>query len=162
MIRQGFALIGSLVAGTMLASPAYAGKKDDAWAQCLWSVAPTSASNWLAMQPVKGDGLESKNPYPLLAVRLQGLCREKMRVPGKDDAPDFKPNAVRAALISSRPTTIGLDVGISDAYRCEIFEENVILGVTVGFGSTSGLRVRPPATSIKCQRVNDDGTLTDA
>jgi len=144
-----------------LTPSAYAGTKDDDWARCIWKQAPTSASNWINMEESDGDPLESEDSYGLLATRLQGFCREAMILAGKKYPPDFKPKAVRKALVATKPTSISDDVGKSDAYRCRIYEDDVPLGLTLGFGDPSKLKPRAPATSIKCQIITDKGALAD-
>lgn len=162
MRNSAVVLLFLFCAAFLVAEPARAGKNDDAWAQCLWAEAPKSASNWIAMTPTKADALGSKDPYSLLAVRLEGICREKLIPPGKKYAPDFKSKSVRESLMATKPTVVGSDVAVSNAIRCEFFEEDEMLGMTIGYGDPSKLQTRPPVTSLKCQRINDDGTLTDA
>ena len=68
----------------------------------------------------------------------------------------------REALLKIKPDTIAPDVADPKAYRCEVFEDEVLLGVTMGFGDPSSVRPRPPATAVKCKIVQADGSLKDA
>ena len=144
-------------------SPAFAGQKDDGWATCIWEKASTSAANWLRMPETKGaEFLGKENKFDLLAARVQGFCNEALTLEGKKYAPSFNASAVRKALERMRPSQIGPDSPESKAIRCEIYEDDVLLGKMLGFGDPKGLKPNPPATAIKCQRIQDDGTLIDA
>lgn len=160
-----FALTMLLVGASLglAASPALAGKSDDAWATCIWEQAPTSASNWLTMTPVKSTGpMDKSNRYKLLATRLQGFCQKLLTPSGKKGPPSFDLEGVRSSLQRIRPQAIGPDRATSNAIRCEMFEGDILLGVTIGFGDAQGLKPLPPVTALKCQRIQDDGSLQDA
>ena len=163
MKRAILAITGIFLLWQTGGSPAFAGKKDDAWAVCIWEKAPTSAAKWLQMAEVKkAEFLGKDNRYDLLAVRIQGFCNEALTPQGKKYAPSFNTSAVRAALERTRPSEIRPDSPDSKAIRCEMYEDDVLLGKMIGFGDPKGLRPSPPATAIKCQRIQDDGTLIDA
>ena len=102
-----------------LSAPAQAGKKDDAWAKCLWENAPQSAANWLAMtEPKDRYSINGMSAYELLEFRLRAACHVQLTPAGKRFPPGLNRKAVRASLIATRPTEIAADKVEPDAYQC--------------------------------------------
>lgn len=92
------------------------------WSQCLWREAPSSAANWVAMDPVgtmagRGEPL----PAELLKARLMGACAAILAPAGKSHAagPDWP--GLRAALAGSIPQIVGEDRSDPHAFVCEVF-----------------------------------------
>lgn len=142
MMRAAF--LGALGVATALtaATPAVAGRNDDAWAACLWQKAPVSASNWLAMPAPKRDyGLGEPEPSYVLEMRLRAACHDRMIAAGKTAPPSFGTGAVRRALIATRPDTLPAEEADPQAYRCDLFfendpEMNTLTGTDWGFGAS--------------------------
>jgi hypothetical protein len=121
--------VGLVVLGLALAlsaSPALAGKIDDAWAKCIWEQVPTSASNWLKMpvpyDPYRGVEVPTERtfapPEYNLQFRLQAACFGAMTAPGDVRPRRFNAKAVRRSLEASRPASLGPDKVDPKAYRC--------------------------------------------
>jgi hypothetical protein len=163
MMRFLYLSVAFLLGVLSADSPAFANKQDDAWAQCIWQEAPTSANKWISMTPVKASAhIDKADRYALLAFRLQGFCRGPMRLANKKGIPTFKPDAVRAALIKTTPGNIGADRSASDALRCDIYVGGELRGTTMSFGDPKGMAALAGTNSLKCQRVTEDGNLVDA
>jgi hypothetical protein len=138
-------------------------KKEEQWAACLWRAAPESSENWLKFTPTKDSTISDKNDqFFWLSMRLQGFCRQELTPTGKKWPIEFNAQKVWAALSSSRPTTPTLDRNKSDAWRCEVREGDVLLGVSVGFGELPTLRAGQPRLLSRCQTIAVDGRLVDA
>lgn len=180
------ALTGALFVLWLWAMPAHASKKDDAWAACLWDQVPTTASNWLAMTPVKG-GWEKMPTPPDYAIewRLKAACFDFLKPQNKKWPPSFYGKNVRAALLATRPALIRTDKIEPVGFRCDLYFENdtelknragfdwgvkaktgdvIFQTMRYGFAGenkavvqlTEGGGIR------KCYRVLADGSMTDA
>lgn len=185
MARSLLWLAGLGVAATLPASPALAGKTDDAWAKCIWEQVPTSASNWLKM-PVPKESLWTTEVPPefVLQFRLRAACFGQMTAPGDVGPAKFRAKAVRKALEATRPAIIGPDKLDPKAYRCTRYflndtEMKKPAGYDWGFGSDTGKAqffammvmfaaergsVRLPSQGglRKCAFIQADGTFADA
>lgn len=110
-------------------SPAIAGKKDDAWASCLWETMPQSAANWVDMPDQRASYREDDvDLYSITQLRLQAACHGKMIPEGKSKPPTFKPKKIRESLRDMRPQSIGDDTVEPKLYRCFLFYDNVANG----------------------------------
>jgi hypothetical protein len=174
------------------ASPAAAGKTDDAWARCIWEQVPTSTSNWLAM-PVPEDPYggvhvpSARTPVPpeyILQFRLQAACFGQMTAPGDVRPRKFNAKAVRRSLEAIRPASVGPDKVDPKAYRCTRYflndtEMKNPAGYDWGFGSDTsqaqlfsimfmfaaerGSVLLPSQGGLrKCAFIQADGTFDDA
>jgi len=165
---------------------AIAGKSDDAWAACIWSKTPKSASNWLAMpEPGRRLGIDKPTPDFLLKFRVQAACHEDMTPAGKKQPPSLESKKVRAILAKTKPSTIGSDVVDPKAFQCTRYFLNdkemknpaeykwgfgdldtgkIFSSIQYFFAAQGGGSVGLPETGglRKCQWINDDGSLTDA
>jgi len=179
------------IAAGLPASPAAAGKIDDAWAKCIWEQVPTSASNWLKMPAVKDpyrvnvpSARTEVPPEYVLQFRLQAACFGVMTAPGDIAPRKFNANAVRRALEASRPAGIGPDKVDPKAYRCTRYflndtEMKNPAGYDWGFGSDTskaqffsmmlmfaadrGSVMLPREGGLrKCAFIQADGTFADA
>ena len=138
-------------------------KKEDAWAACFWKNAPTSSSNWQSLTPQKSSDIGNRNDKFLwLGTRLQSICRKELTPVGKKASIDFNATKVWGALPRLRPEVIGVDIIESDAWRCEVHEEDVLLGISVGFGERPSLRPGQPNLKMMCQKISSSGDLVDA
>ena len=168
------------------ASPAFAGKNDDAWAKCIWEQVPTSASNWLKMPVPKNHyGLADVPAEYVLQFRLQAACYERMIPAGKKSPARFHSKAVRTALEAQRPPSPGPDLADPRAYRCTRYflndtEMKNAAGFDWGFGSDTskaqffsmmfmyagkggGSVMLPKEGGLrKCAFIQADGTFADA
>jgi hypothetical protein len=183
MIRFLLALLAAILVST---SPALAGKKDDAWAQCLWEKAPLSAANWLAM-PIaeRWPGPNGASPAALLEFRLRAACHTQLTPPGKRYPPSLMAKAVRASLERIRPSVVGTNEIDPRAYQCTRYflndtELKTPAAYAWGFGdfdsgtkfssmsftfaAKGGGGVGLPETGglRKCQVIKSDGSLADA
>lgn len=174
------------LAALLPASPAWAGKNDDAWAKCIWEQVPTSAFNWLKMPAPKNHyGLAEVPPEYALQFRLQAACFASMTAPGKERPPSFNAKAVRKALEAGRPASASADKVDPRAYRCTRYflndkEMKNPAGFDWGFGEDTG---KPQFFSMtfmfaakgggavglprqgglrKCSYIQADGTFADA
>ena len=179
-------LSAAIFALLVAATPAHAGKKDVAWASCLWEQVPTTTNNWLAMPPIKGayDKLPTPPDYAI-EWRLQAACFDILKPANKKWPPSFYGKDVRAALLAIKPASIGPDKVDPTGFRCDLYFENdlelktragfdwgvnskggevVFLKIRYGFAGakktvvqlTEGGGIR------KCLRVLADGSMTDA
>jgi hypothetical protein len=107
-------------------SPTLAGKKDDAWAQCLWKNVPTTAANWLAIRSpeVTTRFNAPETPDVNLEYRLRASCESELTPSGKNRAPALNPKKVKSSLQTIRPNTIGADKTEPKAFRCDYFFED--------------------------------------
>lgn len=185
MIIRLFQLM--LVAGGLatLSAPALAGKKDDAWAKCLWENASQSAANWLAMaEPKQRYSIDGMSAYELLEFRLRAACHAQLTPPGKRFPPGLNRKAVRASLIATRPTEIVADKAEPGAYQCKRFFLNdtdmktpaafqwgfgdfdsgvKFSSMSFQFASTTGAVGLPETGGLrKCQIIQNDGSLIDS
>jgi hypothetical protein len=169
-----------------LAAPAYAGKKDTAWAACLWEQVPTTANNWLAMSPSESgfETLPTPSDYAL-QWRLQAACYDILKPANKKWPPTFNAKSIRAALLAAKPATIRPDSADPTGFRCDLYFENdtelknragfywgvrakqvevVYLRMQYGFKTENGgvARLADGAGIRKCFRVLADGSLTNA
>jgi hypothetical protein len=186
-VKKAFSILAAgSVASLVTATPALANKNDDAWAACLWDKVPTSANNWLNFpEPSKYQDLGAIKPEFALQNRLEAACRRAMVPAGKESAPRFSVRNVRAALIASKPSTVGQDTLDPRAYVCTRYflsdkEMNNPAAYRWGFGedttqaqlgsmslmfaAVGGGSVGLPDTGglEKCEYVQADGTLKDA
>lgn len=142
MNRAGLFAILGLATATIAATPAVAGKNDDAWAQCLWEKLPVSTSSWLALPVPKRDyGLGEPEPAFVLQYRLRAACYDRLIPAGKKWPPSFNSGAVRKALIATRPATLPTEEADPLAYRCDLFFENdpemkTVTGTDWGYGAS--------------------------
>jgi hypothetical protein len=171
-------------------SPAYAGKKDTAWAQCLWEQVPTTANNWLSMSSSAGSRIEDNvttltPPDIAIEWRLKAACHDLLKAPNKTWPPSFYGKNVKAALVALKPTTIGPDKMEPVGFRCDLYFENdtelknragfdwgvkTQSGETIysttrfGFAGIKGgvVQLTEGAGIRKCFRVLADGTMTNA
>jgi len=173
------------LAAALPASPALAGKNDDAWAKCIWEQVPASASNWLKLPVPKNHyGLAEVPPEYALQYRLQAACYGPMTAPGKERPPSFNAKSVRKALDAARPASIGADRVDPRAYRCTRYflndtEMKNPAGFDWGFGSDTskaqffsmtfmfaakgGTVGLPKQGGLrKCAFIQADGTFADA
>lgn len=185
MIRHLPGIVALGLAAALSASPAKAGKNDDAWAKCIWEQVPASASNWLKMPAPKNHyGMAEVPPEYVLQFRLQAACYERLIPAGKKAPPRFSSKAVRAALEAQKPPSPGPDVADPRAYRCTRYflndtEMKNAAGFDWGFGSDTskaqffsmmflyaakGGNVSLPSTGglRKCAFIQADGTFADA
>ncbi len=185
MTRSLLWLPGLALALTFTASPAVAGKNDDAWAKCIWEQVPESASNWLKMPaPKQSYGLADAPPEYVLQFRLQAACYDRMIPAGKKSPPRFGAKAVRAALEAQRPSSPGTDKVDPKAYRCTRYflndtEMKNPAGFDWGFGTDTskaqffamtflysakgGYTGLPTKGGLrKCAFIKADGTFADA
>lgn len=176
-----------ILAMTFFLLPAFAGKKDDAWAQCIWKNVPTTASNWLAIEPpiekARFDAPESADE--LLVYRIRAACERELTPAGKKWPPSFNAKKVKIALQSIRPSNIGSDKLEPNAFRCDYYFEDdkelktrarfewgyedtvgrqIWTTTDYGFATTKGgaLYLTKGAGIKKCFVVQSDGSLTDA
>ena len=180
-----FAAFG-LVVGLTAATPAVAGRNDDAWAQCLWEKVPVSTSNWLALPAPKHDyGLGEPEPAFVLQYRLKAACHSRLIPAGKKWPPSFNTNAVRKALIAIRPAAVPADEADPLAYRCDLFFENdtemkAVTGTDWGYGASQdgkqlgssrlifaakgggGVGLTEGAGIRRCRTIQSDGSYKDA
>jgi hypothetical protein len=180
------ALVATIFAMSAPITPVYAGKKDDAWAKCLWEQVPTTANNWLLMAPAKVD--YDKNPTPpeyAIEWRLQAACFDVLKPANKKWPPSFNAKAVRATLAATKPAVVGTDKIDPIGFRCDLFFEDdvegksragfdwgvkaghgdvVFLKMRYGFKSVSGgaVQLQEGAGIRKCYRVLTDGTMINA
>jgi hypothetical protein len=185
MKRLAPTLLAAALAALVPASPAVAGKNDDAWAKCLWEQVPTSVANWLAMPPPKGGGdLNEPDPASLLQFRLLAACYERLTPPGKRRPPSFNAKKVRPLLVASRPAAIGPDQRVPDAYRCDhYFEDDTEMktraGSDWGYGDPRDRKILSSVRSLfagtkggsvalaegaglhRCRTIRSDGTFAD-
>ena len=178
------AAFGSLLLGS---TPAWAGKKDDAWAKCLWEQVPTTSANWLAMAP-GGDekyNIDAETPERAIQYRLRAACERLLTPVGKKRAPSLMPKAVKAALLATRPESVGPDRIEPQAFRCDYYFENdaelktrarfewgfedpagrdIWTTTDFGFAGQGGgaVYLTKGAGIKKCFTVKNDGTLADA
>ncbi|MEO0461945.1 MAG: hypothetical protein AAF127_02370 [Pseudomonadota bacterium] len=152
-------IFGAVIIAGLSAQPAIAGKKDDAWAACLWQMVPTTANKWLNTAPVKGRFMEADNLDANLQLRLQAACKEALTPEGKDKPPSFKPKKVRAALEAQRPSVVGPDTFEPETFHCVAREGDVVLGMSAGFGKATEIESSNPKVSLDCKTVSSDGTL---
>lgn len=118
-------MLVALGLGMAAPTPAHAGKKDNAWAQCLWQRVPTSTAAWLATSPARNLMLVSEpSPAETLEYRLQAACRGVLTPAGKQRPASFNAKAVRRSLEGSRPASLGPDTIEPGAYRCDLHFEN--------------------------------------
>ncbi|MES2493633.1 MAG: hypothetical protein V4579_10185 [Pseudomonadota bacterium] len=187
---RNFSTIGGALVGGLIfaAHPVHAKEpsKEELWAQCLWHAVPRSAANWLGMADIKSDfGSTNKSPKELLEFRLQAACFDKLKPAGKKFPIGFFPKKVRAALESSRPTSIGQDTTDPKAFQCVRFftrdvemktpaafkwgfgdfdKGHAFARVSYVFAAQGGGGVGLPETGglYKCHWIKEDGTLTNA
>lgn len=185
MIRIPLCLAAAGLMALLPASPALAGKNDDAWAACIWEQVPTSASNWLKMPVPKSHyGLAEVPPEYVLQFRLQAACYERLTPPGKQRPPGFSAKAVRKALEARRPTAPGADRVDPKAYRCtryflndtdmktpagfdwgfgEDTSKTQFFSMTFFFAAKGGSVGLPKQGGLrKCAFILADGTFADA
>jgi len=138
-------------------------KKEEVWAACIWKNAPTSAGNWQSLTPSKSSDIYDRNDkFQWLGIRLQSICRKELTPVGKKTWISFDAEKVWAVLPKFRPQIIGEDTIVSDAWRCEVHEEDLLLGISVGFGERPSLRPGQPNVTSKCQTISSSGDLVDA
>ncbi|MDJ0642058.1 MAG: hypothetical protein QNJ15_04510 [Erythrobacter sp.] len=122
-VTQLFAILVS--ASCFAATPASAGKKDDAWAACIWETVPASAANWVEMpMPERRQGIGEIKPEFALKYRLQAACFEKLTKEGKKRPHGFNDKKVRKALIAMKPDNPGEDTIEPLAYVCRRYFRN--------------------------------------
>ena|GEM_PF-1977572 len=159
MIKLSYKFAIMAAAIGVLSSPAIAGKKDDAWAACLWKNVPTTANNWLASEKMSDGFLKPENIESNLRLRLQAACSEQLTPSGKKKPPKFKAKQVREALVATKPETIGPDLIEPDTFYCVAREDGVLLGMSSGFGKASEITSSNPNVSLECKTVRADGQL---
>jgi hypothetical protein len=182
------ALSLSILAASLLPSaPAWAGKKDDAWAKCLWEQVPTTSANWLAMSPQSAEKYSTgpETPDKAIVYRLRAACERLLTPPGKKWPPSMYAKNVRVVLAATRPAVIGQDKAAPKAIRCDYYFENdkelktrarfewgvedeagrtIWTTTDFGFAGAGGgaVYLTKGAGIKKCFTVRDDGTLADA
>ena len=176
-----------ILAIMFISTPVFAGKKDDAWAQCLWKNVPTTASNWLANKPptekARFDAPET--PDVTLVYRLRAACERELTPAGKKWPPSLNSKNVKIALEATKPAVIGPDNLEPNAFRCDYYFENdtelktrarfewgyednvgrqIWTTTDYGFASTKGgaVYLTKGAGIKKCFVVQSDGSLSNA
>lgn len=176
----------ALVTGLSAASPALAGKKDDAWAQCLLESAPKSVANWLKLPAGERRlGLERPSPEFLLRIRLQAACHTRLIVDGKKFPPSFDGKKVRESLAKMQQPQADHDIVEPRAFQCTRFFLNdtemkapaayswgfgdfdtgtIFSSVQFMFAASGGGSVGLPDTGglKKCQLIDENGMLMNA
>ncbi len=186
-MKKAPVLFTAFLALLLGSSPALAGKKDDAWAKCLWEQVPTSSANWVAMSP-GGDekyNIDAETPERAIQYRLRAACERLLTPVGKKRAPSLMPKAVKAALLATKPESVGPDRVEPKAFRCDYSFENDTelktrarfewgfedsmgrqIWTTTDFGFAGGgggaVYLTKDAGIKKCFTVKNDGTLADA
>ena len=190
-MKRIFSLMSLFVASiALLSSPAFAGKKDLAWAACIWEQVPTTASNWLNMAPSnkKWDEVQRTTETPpdyAIEWRLQAACFDILKPVNKKWPPSFYGKDVKAALMMTKPNVIGQDKIDPFGFRCDLYFENdaalknragfdwgvrasagEVVFTTTRFGFAGGkgtvVRLTEGAGIRKCFKVQADGSLKDA
>ncbi|MEQ1549681.1 hypothetical protein [Sphingorhabdus sp.] len=170
-----------------VSAPAFAGKKDDAWAQCLWKNVPTTTANWLVTKPpvekARFDAPESTEE--MLVYRLRAACERELTPAGKKWPPSLNTKKVKIALEASKPADILPDTVEPKAFRCDYYFENdhemktrarfewgyeesvgrqIWTTTDYGFAGANGgaVYLTKGAGIKKCFIVQSDGSLADA
>ena len=115
-----------ILAMMFVSMPVFAGKKDDAWAQCLWKNVPTTTSSWLATKPV-GEKARFDAPETAdvtIVYRLRAACERELTPAGKKWPPSLNAKKVKIALEVSKPVVIEPDNVEPKAFRCDYYFED--------------------------------------
>lgn len=185
-MKYSLLILGGAASLVIGSTPAIAGKKDDAWAKCLWEHVPTSANNWIGMSlPKSRSAMGDPKPEYALQFRLQAACYEKLTKEGKSRPSRFNAKKVRKALIATKPQEVLEDTLDPKAYRCMRFFLNdkemktpaayrwgfgedtsqaQFFSVSYFYAAQGGGSVGLPESGglEKCQFINADGTFTNA
>jgi hypothetical protein len=186
MIR--IALLAATATAAFLATvPAQAQNAGDkAWAACVWTNAPVSATNWL-IKPLPTWATQITAPEEALGHRLIAICGDK---PADETRPSRMPKwkSIAAALKSAKPAQPG--TADSDATKVELCSHSAVGAIylydvvrirggvrTIAYQQyytqnagrpvrmPQDLRVKPFAESKitdQCQTIGSDGRLIDA
>lgn len=148
-----------LGAGLFAAAPAPSPSDADAWAACIWSTAPQTASNWLKALPGDPYSQNVDDVYANLAIRARSVCGRALK--GRD----FEADLVRAALTRTRPAKPGKDVARVEGYLCEYRSQGVVMSVMRSSGhpdtpeKPGGITMAEPRGERECREIAEDGSL---
>jgi len=170
------------VLAVSFSNTAHAGKKDEAWAKCIWENMPTSADNWIALPlPMRSQGISQIKPEVALQYRLRAACAKKLTAEGESRPLRFSSKKVRKSLIASKPEIIGDDKVEPMAFVCSrYFLNDTELKRPAAFhwgygpdtskvqffkmslifsGQRGGVGLPDEGGLKKCERVKNDGAL---
>jgi hypothetical protein len=142
------------------AAQAAAPSDADAWAACIWSTAPQTASNWLEAPPGDPFSEHADDLYANLAIRVRSACGPVLK--GRD----FEPELVRTALSRTRPADPGEDATGVVGYVCEYRSQGVVRSVMRSSGhpdtpnAPGGIVMAEPLGERECRKIAEDGALS--
>ena len=94
-----------LALGIIWATPAKAGKMDDAWATCMWQNAPVSSQNWINLgKPGKKMEKAAALLSDRLSYRLKAVCAKTVYPSIAVDKVAFEKAAIWQSLSKTAPT----------------------------------------------------------
>ncbi|HEY0085416.1 MAG TPA: hypothetical protein VGB65_05850 [Allosphingosinicella sp.] len=163
---SGVVFAGLLLAAAQAAPQLTLEEEADAWAQCLWNATPTAAANWIEMPILDDVILSSAHPSSRLAYRLQSTCWHQLgygtKIPLRADREAFDEKAVRAALRRTKPARIEADRVDPKAWMCVGFKSGRVVSEYLGGAVNKMPETYAPATELKCQFIQNDGSVVDA
>ena len=148
-----------LGAGFFAVASTSASSDADAWAACIWSKAPQTASNWLEAPLGDPYSQTADDVYANLSIRTRSICGPVLK--GRD----FEPELVRAALARTRPAMPGKDAAGVVGYLCEYRKEGVVISVMRSSGhpdtpeKPGGVSFAKPGGERECREIAEDGSL---